>query len=90
MERTASSPRYGSALTPTTKVVFDNTLTPPSPRSKLGAGGGPWHGHLKDVEAPENPNFRRPHAGDNLPDDGLRRGESAVLRLYDTATRGGT
>jgi hypothetical protein len=34
---------------------------------KLGAGGGPWHGHLLDVEVPENPNFRRNNGGENRP-----------------------
>lgn len=27
---------------------------------KMGAGGGPWHGHLAEVETPENDHFRRP------------------------------
>ncbi len=27
---------------------------------KLGAAGGPWHGHLVEVETPENEDFRRP------------------------------
>jgi 5,6,7,8-tetrahydromethanopterin hydro-lyase len=26
---------------------------------KMGAGGGPWHGHLLEVELPENDHFRR-------------------------------
>lgn len=26
---------------------------------KMGAGGGPWHGHLLEVEATENDDFRR-------------------------------
>ena len=26
---------------------------------EMGAGGGPWHGHLVDVETPENDHFRR-------------------------------
>ena len=47
--------------------MFANTRDATIAALKLGAGGGPWHGHLKEVESPENPNFRRPHAGDNLP-----------------------
>lgn len=27
---------------------------------KMGAGGGPWYGHLAEVEIPENDHFRRP------------------------------
>lgn len=27
---------------------------------KMGAAGGPWHGHLVEVEFPENEHFRRP------------------------------
>ena len=27
---------------------------------KMGAAGGPWHGHLLEVETPENDHFRRP------------------------------
>lgn len=27
---------------------------------KMGAGGGPWHGHLVEVETPENDYFPRP------------------------------
>jgi hypothetical protein len=47
--------------------VFANTRDATITALKLGAGGGPWHGHLTEVETPENPNFRRSHAGDNLP-----------------------
>lgn len=27
---------------------------------EMGAAGGPWHGHLLEVETPENDHFRRP------------------------------
>lgn len=40
--------------------VFRNTHDAAVTALKVGAAGGPWHGHLADVEVPENPNFRRP------------------------------
>lgn len=41
------------------EAVFANTRDAAIAALKLGAAGGPWHGHLTEVEAPENPNFRR-------------------------------
>jgi 5,6,7,8-tetrahydromethanopterin hydro-lyase len=41
------------------EVVFANTREATIAALKLGAAGGPWHGHLAEVEAPENPHFRR-------------------------------
>jgi 5,6,7,8-tetrahydromethanopterin hydro-lyase len=43
------------------EAVFANTRDAMIAALKLGAGGGPWHGHLTEVETPENPNFRRRH-----------------------------
>jgi 5,6,7,8-tetrahydromethanopterin hydro-lyase len=40
--------------------VFANTRDATIAALKIGAAGGPWHGHLADVDVPENPNFRRP------------------------------
>ena len=42
------------------EAVFENTRDATIAALKLGAAGGPWHGNLAAVEAPENPNFRRP------------------------------
>ncbi len=41
------------------EAVFANTRDATVASLKLGAAGGPWHGHLTEVEMPENPNFRR-------------------------------
>lgn len=41
------------------EAVFRNTHDAMVAALKIGAGGGPWHGHLAEVEVPENPNFRR-------------------------------
>jgi 5,6,7,8-tetrahydromethanopterin hydro-lyase len=38
-------------------AVFANTRDAAIAALKLGAAGGPWHGHLAEVESPENPNF---------------------------------
>ena len=47
------------------EAVFINTRDATIAALKLGAGGGPWHGHLTEVEIPENPNFRsRNHSED--------------------------
>jgi hypothetical protein len=53
------------ALADDEEAVFANTRDATIAALKLGAGGGPWHGHLTEVEAPENPNFRsRNHSED--------------------------
>ena len=49
------------------EAVFANTRDATISALKLGAGGGPWHGHLTEVETPENPNFRNAGHGDNRP-----------------------
>lgn len=41
------------------EAVFANTREATIAALKLGAAGGPWHGHLAEVETPENPHFRR-------------------------------
>jgi 5,6,7,8-tetrahydromethanopterin hydro-lyase len=41
------------------EAVFANTRDATVASLKLGAAGGPWHGHLSDVDTPENENFRR-------------------------------
>lgn len=41
-------------------AVFDAAHDATVHALKMGAGGGPWHGHLAEVEAPENDHFRRP------------------------------
>lgn len=41
------------------EAVFENTREAAIAALKLGAAGGPWHGHLTEVEVPENPNFRQ-------------------------------
>lgn len=41
------------------EAVFRNTHDAMVAALKIGAGGGPWHGHLAEVEVPENLNFRR-------------------------------
>jgi 5,6,7,8-tetrahydromethanopterin hydro-lyase len=41
------------------EAVFANTRDAAIAALKLGAAGGPWHGHLTEIEMPENPNFRR-------------------------------
>lgn len=41
------------------EAVFENTRDAAMAALKMGAAGGPWHGHLTEVEVPENPNFRR-------------------------------
>ena len=41
------------------EVVFANTRQATMAALKLGAAGGPWHGNLTSIEAPENPYFRR-------------------------------
>ena len=53
------------ALADDEEAVFANTRDATIAALKLGAGGGPWHGHLTEVDAPENPNFRtRNHSED--------------------------
>ena len=47
------------------EAVFANTRDATIAAFKLGAGGGPWHGHLTEIETPENPNFRTRHHGDD-------------------------
>jgi len=42
------------------EAVFRNTHDATVASLKVGASGGPWHGHLADVDVPENPNFRQP------------------------------
>ena len=42
------------------EAVFANTRDAAMAALKLGAAGGPWHGHLNEIDTPENPNFRRP------------------------------
>ena len=50
----------GRPPTPTTRKRCSPTpATRRSSALKLGAAGGPWHGHLTEIETPENPNFRR-------------------------------
>lgn len=41
--------------------VFENTRDATTASLKLGVAGGPWQGHLLDVDVPENEYFRRPH-----------------------------
>lgn len=41
------------------EAVFENTRAATVAALKLGAADGPWHGHLLEVEVPENPDFRR-------------------------------
>ena len=41
------------------EAVFTNTRDAAIAALKLGAAGGPWHGHLTEIETPENSNFRR-------------------------------
>jgi 5,6,7,8-tetrahydromethanopterin hydro-lyase len=41
------------------EAVFANTRDAAMAALKLGAAGGPWHGHLTEIDTPENPNFRR-------------------------------
>jgi 5,6,7,8-tetrahydromethanopterin hydro-lyase len=41
------------------EAVYANTRHAAISALKLGAGGGPWHGHLAEIDMPENPNFRR-------------------------------
>ncbi len=41
------------------EAVFANTRDATIAALKVGAAGGPWHGHLTEVDTPENPNFRR-------------------------------
>jgi 5,6,7,8-tetrahydromethanopterin hydro-lyase len=41
------------------EAVFRNTHDATVASLKVGASGGPWHGHLAEVEVPENPNFRQ-------------------------------
>jgi 5,6,7,8-tetrahydromethanopterin hydro-lyase len=41
------------------EAVFANTRDAVIAALKLGAAGGPWHGHLTEITVPENPNFRR-------------------------------
>jgi 5,6,7,8-tetrahydromethanopterin hydro-lyase len=41
------------------EAVFEHTRVATIAALKLGAAGGPWHGHLTEVEVPENPYFRR-------------------------------
>jgi 5,6,7,8-tetrahydromethanopterin hydro-lyase len=48
-------PEAGSA-----DEVFRSTHDATVLALKLGAAGGPWHGHLLEVETPENDHFRRP------------------------------
>lgn len=40
------------------EAVFANTRDATIAALKLGAAGGPWHGHLAEVDIPENDNFR--------------------------------
>jgi 5,6,7,8-tetrahydromethanopterin hydro-lyase len=40
-------------------AVFRNTHDAAVASLKLGAAGGPWHGHLVEVAVPENENFPR-------------------------------
>jgi 5,6,7,8-tetrahydromethanopterin hydro-lyase len=40
-------------------AVFANTRDATMASLKMGAAGGPWHGHLADVDVPENEFFRR-------------------------------
>ncbi len=44
------------------EAVFANTRDATIAALKLGAAGGPWHGHLAEVEDPVNEYFRRPRA----------------------------
>ncbi len=39
-------------------AVFANTRDATIAALKVGAAGGPWHGHLVEIEVPENPYFR--------------------------------
>lgn len=41
------------------EAVFANTRDAMITALKTGAAGGPWHGHLLEVDVPENPHFRR-------------------------------
>lgn len=41
------------------EAVFTNTRDATIASLKLGAAGGPWHGHLSEIETPENENFGR-------------------------------
>jgi 5,6,7,8-tetrahydromethanopterin hydro-lyase len=41
------------------EAVFANTRDAAIAALKMGAADGPWHGHLLEVETPENPKFRR-------------------------------
>jgi 5,6,7,8-tetrahydromethanopterin hydro-lyase len=40
------------------EAVFVNTRDATIAALKLGAGGGPWHGHLTEIDVPATPNFR--------------------------------
>jgi 5,6,7,8-tetrahydromethanopterin hydro-lyase len=40
------------------EAVFAATRDATVAALKLGAAGGPWHGHLVEVDVPENPDFR--------------------------------
>ncbi len=41
------------------EAVFANTRDATVEALKLGAAGGPWHGHLAEIEVPENDHYRR-------------------------------
>jgi 5,6,7,8-tetrahydromethanopterin hydro-lyase len=41
------------------EAVFANVREATIAALKLGAAGGPWHGHLAEVDVPANPYFRR-------------------------------
>jgi 5,6,7,8-tetrahydromethanopterin hydro-lyase len=47
------------ALAEDEEAVFRNTHDATVAALKMGAAGGPWHGHLTEVDTPENDNFRR-------------------------------
>jgi 5,6,7,8-tetrahydromethanopterin hydro-lyase len=40
------------------EAVYVNTHDAAVAALKMGAAGGPWHGHLTEIELPENPFFR--------------------------------
>jgi len=47
------------ALADDDEAVFRNTHDATVAALKMGAAGGPWHGHLTEVDVPENENFPR-------------------------------
>ena len=42
------------------EAVFAHTRDATIAALKMGAGAGPWHGHLLEVDEPENDRFRQP------------------------------